>query len=159
MDTVAGEFNIPANTQVRFQTRHGALKVQAMIDTIMSQDPVFEQPWEFRPERFLQSDGKTFKKEVVERVIPFSIGKRMCAGEGLARMELFMGLVAFLQAILPCKPASELPHQTSNRCTFELDTDLRRRSHSTIKQLRLRGPIKRPIVSSCLIKLIAKTSR
>lgn len=79
-----------------------------MVYTVLAEDPNFEKPNEFRPERFLESDGKSFKKvcrmciytlqSVVDRLIPFGMGKRMCAGEGLARMELFMGLVSLLQA-------------------------------------------------------------
>lgn len=68
-----------------------------MIFTVMSEDAVFESPGEFLPRRFLEEDGTTFKKAVVERFVPFSMGKRQCAGEGLARMELFIGFVALLQ--------------------------------------------------------------
>ncbi|XP_063916934.1 cytochrome P450 2J3-like [Zophobas morio] len=46
-------------------------------------DPsVYEMPEEFRPERFLDDDGKFFKPE---SFVPFSCGKRMCVGEGLAQ--------------------------------------------------------------------------
>lgn len=48
----------------------------------MAYDPIFENPMEFRPERYLLSDGKTLNKEVVDRTVPFSLGRRQCAGEG-----------------------------------------------------------------------------
>ena len=40
----------------------------------------------FRPERFLSSNGKC---EQDEQFIPFSVGKRRCPGESLAKIELF----------------------------------------------------------------------
>lgn len=51
-------------------------------------------PENFRPERFLNPDG-TLKKE--ERVIPFSIGKRVCVAEGLAQVQFFLFLTGVLQ--------------------------------------------------------------
>lgn len=49
---------------------------------IMAHDPLFENPDEFRPERYLNEDGKTLKKDLMDRTLPFSLGKRQCAGEG-----------------------------------------------------------------------------
>ncbi|GMT23070.1 hypothetical protein PFISCL1PPCAC_14367, partial [Pristionchus fissidentatus] len=77
--------------------------VNGDIHYLMANDPLFKEPVEFRPERYLSEDGRTLKKELVEHTIPFSIGKRVCAGEGIARVELFLGLTATFQhyRILP----------------------------------------------------------
>lgn len=60
--------------------------VVAQISTVMLDEEVFPDPFHVNPDRFLEN-GKLKK---VEEVIPFSIGKRQCIGEGLARMELFL---------------------------------------------------------------------
>ena len=48
---------------------------------------IFPDPKVFKPERFLDESGHL---KHVEQLIPFSVGKRQCLGEGLARMELFL---------------------------------------------------------------------
>ncbi|KIH55955.1 unspecific monooxygenase [Ancylostoma duodenale] len=64
---------------------------------VMAHSPVYKDAQEFRPERFLMDDGITPNKEAVEQLCPFSVGKRQCAGEGLAKVELFIGLITLLQ--------------------------------------------------------------
>jgi len=52
-------------------------------------DPkIWGDPENFRPERFLSPDGKIFTKP--EAVLAFSIGRRQCLGETLARDSLFL---------------------------------------------------------------------
>ncbi len=59
-------------------------------------DPeVWGDPENFRPERFLSKDGKTVVKH--ESLIPFSIGKRVCIGEILARDQLFLFIATLTQ--------------------------------------------------------------
>lgn len=65
----------------------------------------FENPQTFDPYHFLQSDVVTLKK--VDEFMPFSIGKRMCLGEGLARMELFLIFVSFIQKYRLLPPTNE----------------------------------------------------
>jgi len=59
--------------------------------------PQFDEPQEFRPERWLSEDGVTIRKELLQYLIPFSVGRRQCPGEGLAKMELFLVLSTLLQ--------------------------------------------------------------
>ncbi|XP_045393396.1 cytochrome P450 2U1 isoform X2 [Lemur catta] len=59
-------------------------------------DPaIWEKPEDFCPHRFLDDQGQLIKKETF---IPFGIGKRVCMGEQLAKMELFLMFVSLMQS-------------------------------------------------------------
>jgi len=52
-------------------------------------DPkLWSEPLKFKPERFLDKEGTILKE--MPNFFPFSVGKRVCLGEGLARVELFL---------------------------------------------------------------------
>ena len=60
-------------------------------------DPIiFPLPKYFNPNRFLDDNGKIKK---FEYFTPFSIGKRICMGESLAKNELFLFFVRILQRV------------------------------------------------------------
>ncbi|KAF4524243.1 hypothetical protein B566_EDAN008789 [Ephemera danica] len=65
-------------------------------------DPtLWEKPEEFKPARFLNAEGKVTKPEYF---LPFGAGRRMCLGDVLARMELFLffaGLMHTFEFKLP----------------------------------------------------------
>jgi len=56
----------------------------------------WDQPEEFRPERFLNEDHSCIVKP--EHFLPFGIGQRMCLGDQLAEKEFFM----FFASLLHC---------------------------------------------------------
>ncbi|KAF6317067.1 cytochrome P450 family 2 subfamily E member 1 [Rhinolophus ferrumequinum] len=64
------------------------------LDSLLYDKQEFPDPEQFKPEHFLNENGK-FKYS--DHFKAFSAGKRVCVGEGLARMELFLFLTAMLQ--------------------------------------------------------------
>ncbi|XP_021488969.1 cytochrome P450 2U1 isoform X5 [Meriones unguiculatus] len=74
-------------------------------------DPaIWEKPDDFCPNRFLDEQGRLLKRETF---IPFGIGKRVCMGEQLAKMELFLMFVSLMQSFTFALPeGSEKPIMT-----------------------------------------------
>ncbi|KAM6936861.1 cytochrome P450 2J6-like [Xenentodon cancila] len=64
------------------------------LTSVLSEEGHWKFPNEFNPENFLNEQGEFVKPEAF---MPFSAGPRMCLGEGLARMELFLIMVTLLR--------------------------------------------------------------
>lgn len=69
--------------------------VMANLWSVHRDPKVWEKPNDFMPKRFLDENGQILKKEAF---IPFGIGRRVCMGEQLAKMELFLMFVNLLQS-------------------------------------------------------------
>uniref|UniRef100_A0A0K0EN67 Cytochrome P450 n=1 Tax=Strongyloides stercoralis TaxID=6248 RepID=A0A0K0EN67_STRER len=68
--------------------------VLPMISIVMNDSKYFENPEQFDPSRFLDDKGNQKK---LDGFLPFSIGKRQCLGESLAKAELYLVLANLLR--------------------------------------------------------------
>ncbi|KAK7802232.1 hypothetical protein U0070_025444, partial [Myodes glareolus] len=59
----------------------------------------WEDPFEFRPERFLTEDSTAINKILSEKVMIFGLGKRRCIGETQAKWEVFLFLAILLHQL------------------------------------------------------------
>eukprot|EP00058_Branchiostoma_floridae_P009186 XP_002594674.1 hypothetical protein BRAFLDRAFT_271642 [Branchiostoma floridae] len=82
-DTALNGYNIPQDAMIFVN-----------LWSVHMDPQLFPDPNTFRPERFLDQDGNFVKHEAV---IPFGIGPRVCLGEQLAKMEVFMLFVSLMQ--------------------------------------------------------------
>nr|CAD7258396.1 unnamed protein product [Timema shepardi] len=75
-DVYLNGFKIPKNTQV-----------VPLLHAVHMDPTLWDEPERFQPTRFLSAEGKVTKPEFF---LPFGVGRRMCLGDVLARMELFL---------------------------------------------------------------------
>ncbi|KAH0631967.1 hypothetical protein JD844_019918 [Phrynosoma platyrhinos] len=73
---------------------HRGTMVIPSLTSVLLDKSHWETPDEFNPNHFLDAEGKFVKKEAF---VPFSLGRRNCMGESLAKMELFLFFAGLLQ--------------------------------------------------------------
>ncbi|XP_060118466.1 cytochrome P450 2K6-like isoform X2 [Heteronotia binoei] len=82
-DVTLGDYFIPKGTHII-----------PLLYSVLYDESEWEKPFQFYPEHFLDSEGKFVKRDAF---LPFSAGRRVCAGETLAKMELFLFFVTLMQ--------------------------------------------------------------
>jgi cytochrome P450 len=98
-DTTLNGYDIPKDTLVFVS-----------LDSVNFDKTVWGDPENFRPERYLDSEGKFVKPE---QTVQFGLGKRVCIGYSLARMNYFLMFTSMIQryrfGVVPgqAKPSTE----------------------------------------------------
>ncbi|XP_048062341.1 cytochrome P450 2J2-like isoform X1 [Megalobrama amblycephala] len=94
-DTQIGKYFLPKGTAVI-----------GSLTSVLFDESEWETPHSFNPGHFLDAEGKFRRRDAF---LPFSLGKRVCPGEQLARMELFLFFSSLLQRFTFSSPAGVEP--------------------------------------------------
>lgn len=83
-----------------------------LINAIHMDPKLWDSPDDFNPRRFINAEGKVHKPAYF---MPFGVGRRMCLGDTLARMELFLFFSALMHSFDMRLPEGEqLPSLKGN---------------------------------------------
>ncbi|XP_058056096.1 uncharacterized protein LOC131207498 [Anopheles bellator] len=99
-----------------YQLPRGTLVING-LDKVNHQEDIFENAESFRPERFLDVDGKLCLAK--DMSLPFGAGKRVCAGETFARNALFLTVTTLVQQFEFC---TECPPEPKHHLTGVIRT-------------------------------------
>ncbi|CAI5639971.1 unnamed protein product [Oreochromis niloticus] len=94
-DSTLGGYFIPKGTAIT-----------TILSSVLFDKNEWETPDVFNPEHFLDSEGKFRRRDAF---LPFSAGKRVCIGEPLAKMQLFLFFASLLQRFTFTPVPGEMP--------------------------------------------------
>ncbi|EZA54128.1 hypothetical protein DMN91_001114 [Ooceraea biroi] len=100
-DVTVNGYTIPAGSSV-----------VPLLHAVHMDPKLWDEPEAFRPSRFLSVEGKVCKPEYF---MPFGVGRRMCLGDMLARMELFLFFSSLMHSFdLKVPEGASLPSLRGN---------------------------------------------
>ncbi|XP_070541889.1 steroid 17-alpha-hydroxylase/17,20 lyase-like isoform X1 [Ptychodera flava] len=102
-NTSIGEYEIPKDTLVTVN-----------LSAAHRSEKYWENPEEFRPERFI--DLKTKERKTPDSFMPFSMGRRVCVGEVVAKAELFLIFTGLFQQYRFSAPPGREPPGLDEFC-------------------------------------------
>ncbi|XP_039596211.1 cytochrome P450 2K1-like [Polypterus senegalus] len=79
-----------------------------LLTSVLFDKTQWATPYKFNPAHFLDDQGKFIRRDAF---LPFSAGRRVCLGETLAKMELFLFFTMLLQKFVFRPPAGVTPEQ------------------------------------------------
>ncbi|KAL8578211.1 hypothetical protein ACOMHN_040972 [Nucella lapillus] len=100
-DTTVGGYQVPKDTMV-----------MANLWAVTHDPNLWEEPDQFKPERFLDNQGQL--KPLPKAWLPFSVGRRACLGESVAKPELLLLLACFLKRFTISLPEGMPLHPSEN---------------------------------------------
>ncbi|CAH1799265.1 unnamed protein product [Owenia fusiformis] len=93
VDTSVGGYDIPKSTQVWIN-----------LFALHHDEKIFDEPWSYKPERWLDDSGQLVSIEERNKIFPFGAGRRVCAAEQFARTRMFLFLSNILQRFTIVQP-------------------------------------------------------
>ncbi|XP_051774802.1 cytochrome P450 2C20-like isoform X3 [Erpetoichthys calabaricus] len=107
------------DTVFRGYTIPGGTVVSPVLHSVLFDKTKWATPYTFNPGHFLDENG-CFKMNPA--FMPFSAGKRVCAGEGLAKMELFLFFSTLLQnfSFQPTEEPDKISLTPNSKSFFKL---------------------------------------
>lgn len=94
-------FTIPAGAQI-----------VPLLHAVHMDPELWAEPNDFRPARFITAEGKVTRPEYF---MPFGVGRRMCLGDVLAKMELFLFFSSIMHSFdIKLPDGDKLPNLKGN---------------------------------------------
>ena len=121
-DVQLGSYKLPANTTII-----------TSLWTLHHDEDFWDEPFNFKPERFLDAQGELVPADHPNRkhLMPFGAGTRVCVGESLAMARLFLWMVNLVQRF-EISPAQGNKENSTDPRSYYFIGQLKPRSYEVV---------------------------